>query len=512
MKIALPIQHDPWMINGIETLYRLVEDIGGCRARIFQDHLEIEIQDVGVFLKNLADKIRSMQDLAIFCTKLDDKGQKRYVAKDFVLIQYGKAEKRNVLKEKLYIDTEQRLTDIFSNLESGKKTCVLCGRTYKKKVDNLKQAVYPFVTKIRSLSGVRSMKDYYSNICPLCYLTGTIEWLDEGIVYRCFIGPARRTHSVVFLPFEMDLKKLNEAKKRYMDVLDGQDQQVSNVLKIITIKEEKRFIPTEGENTTALKFFEDFINKIIGELKEEQDEFNNLLDKTERVFCKQWSMLIIPSGTVKNVKYRPLVLSDETVALFVGLQREGTEVYSDIVEKLSVIGKEGRIAYDNTNNLREEAAKYIIESNFRKFSRIFLPRKKEVSFFGSITHLDMLVRFWRLRKMGLEQELENLKEAGRTLAQLLESHLSILYAMDKAKNKQEFFRAFEQASKRLIGLDAKERKKVYPVPLGNVADLIIKSDEDQWKEIRDTLIVYASVHLAKMRYVQEKETREGDSQ
>lgn len=511
MEITLPIQHDPWMINSIETLYRLVNDIKGCNAKMYQDHLKIEIQDVTVFIKNLADRIRSMQDQVIFCIKLDDKGQKRYVKKSFVLIQYGKAEKRNVLKDKLYTDTEQRLNDIFSKMESGTKTCVLCGRSYKKKIDNLKQAVYPFVTKIRSLSGVRSMKDYYSNICPLCYLSGTIEWLDEGIVYRCFLGPAGRTHSVVFLPFEMDLKKLNEAKERYIDQLDGQDQQVSNVLKIINTKEGEKSIPTEGENTTALKFFETFIKRILGELKEEQKESSSLLDKIERVFLKQWSMLIIPSGTVKNVKYRPLILDDETVALFVELQREGTGVYSDIVEKLSVIGKEGRIAYDNTNDLRENAAKCIIENKFRKFSRIFLPKKKEISFFGELDHLDRLIYFWRLRKMGLEQELENLKKAGQTLAQLLESHLSILYAMDKAKNKQEFFRAFEQASKRLIGLDVKERKKVYPVPLEGVADLIITSDENQWKEIRDALIIYASVYLAKIKYSRDIKSKEGDT-
>jgi hypothetical protein len=106
--------------------------------------------------------------------------------------------------------------------------------------------------------------------------------------------------------------------------------------------------------------------------------------------------------------------------------------------------------------------------------------------------------------------LENLKKAGKTLAQLVESHVSILYAMDKAKNKTEFFDAFKQASKRLIGLDAKERKDVYPVPLEDVADLIIKSEKNQWKEIRDALIIYASVNLSKMRYFEEKD-KEGDT-
>lgn len=510
MDITIPIQHDPWMVNGIETLYRLVENNEGCQAKINKDSLEIKIQDTETFLRHFADKIRSMQDLAIFCTKLDDKGQKRYIKKDYVLVQYGKAEDRNVLKEKIFFQPEQRLDDIFSNLESGDRICVLCGRPFKKKVDKLKQAVYPFATKIRSLSGIRKMKSNYDNICPLCYLTGTVEWLDEGIVYRCFVGPAGRTHSVVLLPFEMDLKRINEAKRHYLEKLDGINQHISNVSRIVKTKKGDKSMPTEGENTTALKFFEDFISQITGEIKVKQIDFNRLLDAVERTFCKQWSMLIIPSGKVKNVKYRSLILEDETIALFVELEKDGTGIYTDIVENLAVLGKEKRVSFDDTNDLRENAARFIIENNFRRFSRIFLPKKKGISFFGSIDHLDRLICYWRLRKMGLEQELENLKKAGKTLAQLVESHMSILYAMDKAKNKTEFFDAFKQASKRLIGLDAKKREGVYPVPLEDVADLIIKSEKNQWKEIRDALIIYASVNLAKMRYFEEK-AKEGDT-
>jgi hypothetical protein len=509
MKITLPIQHDPWLLNGTETLYRLVKNIKGCHAEIHQDMVEIDIEEYETFLRTFADTIRSKQDQVIFCIKQDDKGGKRYVMKNYVLIQYGKAENRNVLKEKIYLDTDERLTEIFSNLEPGKRTCILCGRTFKKKVDNLKQAVHPFATKIRSLSGVRTMRENYDNICPLCYLVGTGEWLDEGIVYRCFLGPSGRTYSLVLLPFEMDLKKLNHAKETYITELNSINQQVTNICRTVSTNQGVRSMPTEGENTTILKFFEDFIEKIMKELKIEETEFDRLFEAVEETFCKQWSMLIIPSGKVKNVKYKPLILEDEILALFVELQRNGTKAYTDIIEKLSITKKEGGILFDNTNDLREKAAAFIIENNFRKFSRIFLPKKNEITFFGSITHLDKLVTSWRLRKMGLDQELENIKGAGEALAKLVKDHLSIMYAMDKAKNKPEFFRAFEQATKRLIGLDAKEREKLYPVPLENVADLIIESDENQWKMIRDALIVYTCINISRKRYSEDK--KRGDS-
>jgi hypothetical protein len=508
MKVTLPIQHDTWMLNGTETLYRLLQDIEGCQARIYNDMVEIDIQDKEAFLRNLADRIESARDLIIFCTKLDDKGQKRYVRKDFVLIQYGKAGDRNVLREKIYLETDRRLAQIFSDLEPGKRTCVLCGRTYKRKVDNLKQAVHPFATKIKSLSGVRTMKENFDNICPLCYLVGTVQWLDEGMVYRCFVGPRNRTHSVVLLPFEMDLKKINEAKKRYIEVLNGQNQQVSNIMRI---GKGEKLLPTEGENTTFLKFFEEFIDRIMKDFKEEELEFDMLFEMVERTFCKQWSMLVIPSGTVKNVKYKPLVLEDETVALLAQLQREGTKIYDHILEKISVMKKEKVTAFDDTNALREDAAEFVIENDFRRFSKIFLPKKNKVVFFGNVSHLDRLICLWRLRKMGLEQNLEALKGAGESLAKLVGDHLSILYSMDKAKTRADFLRAFEQASKRIIGPDAKG-KKVYPIPLENVADLIIKSDENQWKEIRDALIIYTSINLSRIRYFEDKEKKKGDAQ
>ncbi|MBU7039075.1 MAG: hypothetical protein HXS52_14195 [Theionarchaea archaeon] len=507
MKVTLPIQHDTWMLNGTETLYRLLTDIEGCQAVIHDDMVEIDIHDKEVFLRNLAHRIESKRDLVIFCKKFDEKGQERYVRKDFVLIQYGKAGDRNVLREKIYLETSQRLGQIFSDLEPGKRTCVLCGRTYKKKVDNLKQAVHPFATKIRSLSGVRTMKENFDNICPLCYLVGTVQWLDEGMVYRCFVGPRKRTHSVILLPFEMDLKKTNEAKRRYLQVLNGQNQQVSNIMRI---GKDEKLMPTEGENTTFLKFFEEFIDRIMEDFKEEELEFDVFFETVERTFCKQWSMLVIPSGTVKNVKYRPLVLEDETVTLLAELGREGTKMYDHILERISVMRKEKVTAFDETNALREDAAKFAIENNFRRFSRIFLPKKNKVVFFGNIRHLDRLICLWRLRKMGLEQELEALKGAGESLAKLVGDHLSILYSMDKAKTRADFLRAFEQASKRVIGPDARE-KRVYPIPLEKVADLIIESDENQWKEIRDALIIYTSISLSKLRYFEEKEKKKGDA-
>lgn len=509
MQITLPIQHDPWMANGTETLYRLIKDLEGCQTEIHRDRIEIDVQDKRIFLRNFRDKINSKQDKVIFYTKKDEEGQKRYIKKDFVLIQYGKAQDRNILKEKIFLETEDRLNDIFSKLESGNKICVLCGRSFDKRVDSLKQAVYPFVTKIRSLSGVRKMRDNYLNICPLCYLVGTLEWLDEGVIYRCFLGPASRMYSIAFLPFEMNLRKLNEAKERYIELLNGENQQISNVLKVQLTKKGEKLIPTEGENTTVLRFFEKFIDNIVGEFEIGQTDGTKLLKTVERTFCKKWSMLIIPSGVVKNVKYRSLILEDEILRLLVELQRHEMKAYNHIIEKLTVKTKTGRTSFDDTNDLRENAAKFILKDDFRKFSRIFLPKKKETAFFVKIKYLDMLVEFWRLRKMELEQELESIKGTGKALAKLIEKHISIFYSLDKAKTRSEFLRAFEQTSKKLVGLKDEERGDIFHPALEKVTDLILKSNENGWKVIRDALIIYAGIYYSWNRYSKSKK-QEGD--
>lgn len=511
MNIEIPIQHDPWMVNGIETLYRLLTDLNGCQVTLWNDSLEIKILDDDLFIKDFSDRIKSMQDSIIFFKKEDENGLVRYIRKDYVLLQYGKAENRNILKEKIFLDPEERLTAIFSNLDTGNKICIFCGRSFKKKIDNVKQAVYPFTTKIRSLSGVRTLKDNFDNLCPICYLIGTLEWLDEGIVYRSFLGPSSRKYSLMLLPFEMDLKRLHEAKNHYIETLDGENQSVSNVIKIRMTKEGEKRFPTEGEYTTVIKFFEEFIDRILHEYDQKELEYDGLLDEIERIICKEWVSIDIPSGTVKNIKVNSLILKDDVLQLFVRLQNNSVKIYNDIIDKIGMYDKKNKLSYDDTINFKNNAAKLILEDNFRKFSRMFLPGRNLVKFFGNLTDIDKLIFYWRLTKMNVEEELVNLKGASKAFAKLTKNHASILYAMDKAKTKADFFRAFEQASKRLIGLKTDERKGVYPHPIENVADLIYKSDEDKWKIIRDALIVYTSINYSKEIYRETMTSKEGDN-
>ena len=193
------------------------------------------------------------------------------------------------------------------------------------------------------------------------------------------------------------------------------------------------------------------------------------------------------------------------------LQNNAIKIYSDIIDKMGIYDKKNTLSYDDTINLKNNIAKCVLEDNFRGFSCMFLPGKKQIKFFGKIKHIDKFILYWRLIEMNMEDELENLKGTSKAFAKLTKEHTSILYAMDKAKTKEDFFRAFEQASKRLLGVKPEKRKDIYPQPIERVADLILKSKESQWKIIRDALIVYTCINYSIDEYFKSSKTKEGDS-
>ena len=497
MKLKISVIPDVWMLNGIETLYTLISGVDGCKVQIEAESLLIEIHDRERFLKSFENKISSKQDEVIFVEKLDDKGQKRFVKKDFVLIQYGKAKDgRNVLKEKIYSQPKKRLRDIFSNVEKGNKTCIICGNSFKKSVDKLKQAVHPFITKIKSLNGVRTLKENYDNLCPLCYLIGTLEWLDEAIIYRCFLGGGEKTYSVIFLPFELNLKKLHESKKEYRDILTDRNSLVSNLLKIKP-QDGKKAIGYEGEYTTILKFFEKFVKNILGEYKGTDEDIDELFGRVEKKFCKSWIMIKIPSGKVKNVKLNYLDLENDFIKLLISLERKDIFIYDNIIDKIDLRDKNNKPIHEEIPKLRESLAKAVVFGNFREFSRLFLPRKNVVKYNGHLKDLDELIKLWGLMLMGVERNLEDIKNAARTLAKLLKNHLSILYEMDKVRTKEDFIRVYQQACRRLLGIREDERKEIYPLALEKFADLLINSSGNEWKTLRDVLLIYTSIYVSK---------------
>ena len=100
--------------------------------------------------------------------------------------------------------------------------------------------------------------------------------------------------------------------------------------------------------------------------------------------------------------------------------------------------------------------------------------------------------------MGVERNrLESIKSVGNIIAKVSKNNASLLYKTDKVRNLDEFWSVLREISRKLLGLEAKELKMIKPTSLDDVIHLtkeIVEREREGWKEIRDLIIVYASMY------------------
>ncbi|MDW7989967.1 MAG: hypothetical protein RMH75_04810 [Archaeoglobaceae archaeon] len=431
------------------------------------------------------------------------------VKKDYVAIQEEKKIGGKVaLKEEIYKSEKSKkiISEIFSSLE-GENRCILCEREFGKSVKNLQHANYPFVTKIASLSGVRSYKDghsislkeYYENLCPLCYLTGIFEWTDEGFIYRTFPGEK----SLIFLPNFEDLIELHKFKKRISNsgILDIKGR-YSNIKVLPGIDE---FEITPGKFSTLLCFYEKFIEI-----------------SSEEKFISEWAVLEIPFGAVKNIKIDFVKISSGILNVIRNLKdTERVErIYSDIIKKISFYSlKINRVEREEiTRGIREEMSFSFLTDSFRSFTRTLIPRKGGYIIFSSEVreNLEELIFEWRWKNMAVPKEsLDSIKSVGNIVAKISKNNASLLYKLDKTRTVSEFWSVIREISRKLVGLEERDLKMVKPTAIDEVIQLTKemteKGEKDCWKEIRDLIVVYASIFYSidKMSKAQQKEVQQG---
>jgi hypothetical protein len=485
MKIEIPMFQDVWMDNGVEHLYRILKDTNDVKTNLLNDKLEFEIINKENFIKSFIKNIEEKRDSVIFVEeKNKETGERRNIKKDFVLIQYGKkVEGRNVLKEKIYLNPEERITEIFDIInKKGKNKCILCGKTYQKKVDNLKQAVYPLVTKIKSLSGIRSLREQYIELCPLCYLIGTLEWCDEGIIYRVFPN----SHSLVLLPRVYDFKKLNESKSKWINtVLTG--ERFSNIK---VSKNEEGVEWTSGKFSTLLCFYEKFFNWICLE-----EEGLMSFESSKNEICKDWTYIDIPWGLVKNIKFEKLDIGNNVLNVFYELIKNEKYLYGDFIRKILYLRKTPKgTTIDNelTNQTRENLSRYFLMDDFQKFSHAFIPSKKGRIVINKESRdvLESLVYLWRLQKMGFEKgDLETIKSVGNIVAEVSTKSIGLLYRLDKTRSIDEFWNSLREISRKMIALEN-------PVKVKSIDRVIemINENEENWEEIKNLLVIYSCIY------------------
>jgi hypothetical protein len=486
----IPTYVDPWMDNGLENFFRMLKALESCEVELTKDSIKVEIKSAEGFIKAITEKILEKRRNLLVTEKNKKTGETKEVKKDHLILQEEKKIGGKVaFKEDLY--KPEKTTDIVSNvfnLRVGKNRCILCGREFDKAVKKLQQANYPFVTKIASMSGVRSykggemlsLKEYYDNLCPLCYLIGILAWTDKVTVYRTFPGEK----SFLFLPIFEDLKKLHEFKSNcaYSGIL----KKTARYSNIKANPDSEDVENTPGEFSTLLCFYEKFVETALDD-----------------VAASDWAILQIPFGAVKNIKTDFVKISDGILGTIKELKDEGSlkRIYSDSVKKMYFFSENKKsVDWDMTREIQEKLSKTFLFDDFRVFSRCLLPRKGGyVSFSSEVRqNLEELISVWRCRKMGVSKEwLDSIKSVGNIIAKISRNNASLLYKMDKVRTVEEFWSVLREVARKIPGMEEKQLRKIRPTALDELIQLVkevVKEDKEGWREVRDLLVVYSSMY------------------
>jgi len=510
-KISIQKFNDIWLDNGLATFYKF---LGGLEEENEENvlktldltslGLEYSFEDRHEFIKLLKSIIESKIGDMLVEVENGDTGEIKEVKKDHILIQEKKKIGGKVsFKEDIFDKNkiENVISIIYDNLEEGDKSCFFCGRKFKSKVKSLQQASYPFVTKIKSLSGIRSytgkglrLTEYIADYCPQCYFIGISEWLDESMVYRTIPGEK----SIIILPQMERLDELVRLKNSYIGILNN-TKRWSNI-KIDVNKDDVENTP--GRYTTLISFYENFIREIHP-------------DKS----ANRWFIIEIPLGSVKNPKYYEITFDETIMNLFYTLLlEEHYFFYREFVKLFYAFyndPKRGIRDFDREHTLHEQLCEAVTYNNFSLFCDAFLPRKgihigipKE-----AYEILEKIIKIWRLEKMNIENKgeyLKTLQMASHSIANLIGTRIGLFFKLEKAKNPSEFLAALQEITRRNIIDSESGIGKVYKTSIEKVAELIIqKYDEKDGKQFfndtKNIILIYASLRKKTENKKEEKD-------
>ena len=517
--------NDVWLDNGLATFSKILKKLSEDDEEGIIEKVEINPFELSYgfrnepeFAKLLSNIIKSKMKNMIVEVEDKDTGEIKEVKKDHILIQENKKIGGKVaFKEDIFDKnkTYDVILKIYENLKEGNKTCFFCGRKFKSKVKRLQQASYPFVTKIKSLSGIRSytpkgikLKEYVDDYCPQCYLIGILEWLDGSMVYRTIKEKKKIIKSIIILPQMESLDELIKLKNSYTGILNN-TQRWSNI-KIDVSKEKVENTP--GRYTTLISFYENFIREIHP-------------DKS----ANHWFIVEIPAGSVKNPKYYEITFDETIMNLFYKLIIEEKRLfYREFVKIFHAFyndPKKGTRDFEREHILHEQLCQAITYNDFSTFCNAFLPRKgihiglPE----GAYEILEKIIKIWRLENMN-EEEFEMVKSAGNSIASLIGDKISLFFKLEKAKNGSDLLKVLQETIRRLTidkdkfetnyekfkSLNERDKQKVQYVNTYNLDKLIEKiveaqNDKRLLEDIKNIVLIYASLRKNTKNKKEEKD-------
>lgn len=521
------LNHDPWIDNGLELFGRLVERIQQQHPQVVQvrwqpEALEITIHDDERFLDVLDDAIQQQIQRVVFYTA-ERQGQKRLIMKPFVgfnqqgskqhppIFQQDKDKRQQFLRGVFGASTPQRRGKL--------KGCPLCGEGIAGGEEELTLSVYPFVTKIRSLSGIRTqwreegLSGFaeYLPVCPRCYFLGSLVWADDALLYLCDIG-GTDGNAVILLPAPLasSLLRLREVKapkygERRTNVRfkrrPKRAQQENRE------EQEDREVQ-DGTYSLLLAFLERTMEEIA-----ERNAVTDLFTEVRRRVSEGWLILSIPQGRLKNITAHNLILDEPVLRLLARLVEQGDLPYAHCISEMGVTDEKGGHLQDVVPALHEQLAKAILTDDFDLFALVFIPKPRRLLHFPfeieGVT--EKLVALWRWSDMDA-QTLEIVKKAGRALARIAASRKQpvLLYALERVRSASDLLEVLKEGIHRLIGLEAEEMRYISLDALEQLTELVHQvTDARQFADLKNTLIIFAGIDYAKHTMVESQQALAG---
>jgi len=526
MEIKIKKYNDVWLDNGLATFSKLIkslyeddeEDIFG-KFEITPIEVDYKYSDNGEFVGLLSSAIKDKIKSLIVEEEDKTTGEKKEVKKDHILIQEKKKIGGKVaFKEEIFDinKTQKIISSVFENLKNGDKICFLCGRKFEKSIKKLQQASYPFVTKIKTLSGIRSgekikLTEYITEFCPQCYLIGILEWLDKSMIYRTI----PRDKSILILPQMERLDDLTNLKNSYTGILNN-EKRWSN----IKIDIDKGDVENpSGKYTTLVSFYENLIRYINPDKR-----------------ANHWFMIEIPTGSVKNPKYYEIEFDETILNLFYELTlNEHSLFYRKFVKVFYAFyndPKKGIRDFDREHILHEQLCQAITYNNFNLFCNAFLPRKGVHIAIPKEAYkiLEKIIKIWRIKKMSEESRdkfLEIVKSAGSSIASLIGNRVSLFFKLEKSKNSSDLLKVLQEITRRLTidkdkfetnyekfkGLDETKKRKIQYINtynLDKIIETIVESQDNKklFEDTKNIMLIYASLRMKKHNKENQEEKNE----
>jgi len=521
--IQIPKYNDIWFDNGLVNYYLILKSINDDYGNIidlhlYPDQLEYSIINMEYFNELLANRIVDLRKDQMIVMEEDKKTQvKKEVKKDHILIQEEEKIGGKVKFKEQIFDTDINkiqalIKEVFQNLGEGNNKCLLCGNSYKTRTKKMQQASYPFVTKIRSLSGIRSgkpikLKEYIKDYCPHCYLLGILEWLDNSMVYRTIPGEK----SFIILPMLDRVDNLLQVKKEIKEsqILNNQKRWAN-----IKIHPEKDDVEnTPGKYTTMISFYEKFIYKTRNK--------NNI----------DWFVIQIPQGIVKNPRFTNIKFDNEMInVLYELIVNQDILLYDELVKEFYAFNndiKHGLRDFDLEKSLHEQLCEAIVFDDFQLFAKTFLPHRGIHVGLSKDAYkiMEKIILIWRINKMNVEDTgkyLSNIRMAGVTLANLIGNRLSLFFKLEKAKNLTEFLESIQEITRRFtiekdkFAISKEEydegkgkKLRVFPSSIDYlISELNINANENFFNNTKSALLIYTSLNAFRKIKIEQEENNE----